>query len=76
MDTQTIAIISGIAIPIIGGMLALWFKINQRRDDDTHDRIDTLARSNEDEHRRLHGKIDKVSDKVTEIWKHLVRDRK
>jgi hypothetical protein len=36
-------------------------------------KIQKLQDMNSHQHEMIHGKIDKVRDKVEEIWKHLVR---
>lgn len=35
-------------------------------------RIKNLSDDNHDAHREIHDKIDKVRDKIDDVWKHLV----
>ena len=69
MDWPTIVI--AFVVPLIGGLAALWWKVESRQDK----KIDTIQHTNGKEHKDLHDKIDSnhhaIRDRLDNIWKHL-----
>jgi hypothetical protein len=63
--------ILGVIGSIAAVFLMVWWRVESRQDQ----KIDEMKRDNGNEHETLHRKVDKVRDKVEEIWKHLVKDR-
>ena len=53
---------------IAAAMLGIWWRVESRQDK----KIDDLSETNGKDHEILHKKIDKLRDKVEDIWKHLV----
>jgi hypothetical protein len=49
--------------------LGIWWKVESGQ----NTKIQKLQDMNSHQHEMIHGKIDKVRDKVEEIWKHLVK---
>ena len=47
----------------------IWWRIVAKQDK----KLDTFAEHNGTEHKIIHSKIDRVQDKVEDIWKHLVK---
>jgi hypothetical protein len=64
-------IITAILVPIIGGLIAVWWKVESRQDK----KIETLQQTNGKEHKDLHDKIESnhhaIRDRLDNIWKHL-----
>jgi hypothetical protein len=60
----------GAAGAIAAAFLGIWWRVESNQDK----RVKDLAQQNSHQHDQLHGKIDKVRDKVEEIWKHLVKN--
>lgn len=50
-------------------VLGFWWKVESGQ----NKKIAEMQQHNAHQHELIHGKIDKVRDKVEEIWKHLVR---
>jgi hypothetical protein len=48
--------------------LGIWWRVESKQDK----KIQSLQEINSHQHEMIHGKIDKVRDKVEDIWKHLV----
>ena len=57
---------AGVAVTLI---LGFWWKVESGQ----NRKIKELQDMNSHQHELIHGKIDKVRDKVEEIWKHLVK---
>ena len=64
---------------ILGGVgaiaavfVGIWWKVESKQDR----QVRHLQEANSHDHDQLHGKIDKVRDKVEDIWKHLVKDKR
>ena len=66
-----VTIVITVAVPIIGGLLTLWWKIESRQDR----KIESLQVTNGKEHKDLNDKIDSnhhaIRDRLDNLWKHL-----
>jgi hypothetical protein len=71
VDETTMWLI-GLGITAAGGFLTIWWRVESRQDK----ALCALRKENDSSHKHLHGKVDRVQDKVEEIWKHLVREGK
>jgi hypothetical protein len=63
--------ILGVIGAVAGIFLMIWWRVESKQDS----KIDELKRDNGQEHQTLHKKVDKVRDKVEDIWKHLVEKK-
>lgn len=57
---------------IAAAFLVIWWKVEAKQDK----KLDDLKEDNGDAHGILHMKIDKVQDKIEDIWKHMVKEKK
>jgi len=58
--------IAGVGIPVLAGLFTIWWKIEARQDN----KIDRLVENNKSDHNIIHKKIDRLHDKIVDLWKN------
>ena len=63
--------IVGVGIPILGGLFAIWLRVDSRQDQ----ALGRLAEQNQNEHdeiiRQMSEQHGSLRDKIEKIWQHL-----
>lgn len=70
---QALPYIVGVGIPILGGLFAIWLRVEARQDQ----ALGNLARQNQAEHdeiiKQMTNQHGLLRDKIEKIWQHLSR---
>jgi len=61
--------VAGVGVPLLIAAFTIWWKIEARQDR----KIDKMAETHRNNHRVIHDKIDRLHDKIVDLWKNRGR---